>query len=70
MKAHVMLMNGPLWVISDVLQVTTVFMGHDEDDLKYNHVAIIYKNSNGEKVKTTYQLDSISSVTVVGDVQS
>ena len=61
MKATVMTTSFKTFNFTNVLQVTTSFMGYDEDSLKYNQISVLYVNENNVKTKHNFRLDEVSN---------
>jgi len=65
MKVIILTYNFETFNFENVLQVSTTFVGYDEDSQKYNQTSVIYLDKNGHKQKSVFRSDNVSSCIVL-----
>ena len=64
MKVIITSSESNMFEFNKVLQLSTVFVGDDEDSQKYNTTVLVWLNYKGKKLKTTFLSSEISMCVV------
>jgi len=65
MNVIIVTLNTARFEFVNVIQVSTTFVGYDEDVLKYNTTSVLYTDENSFKKKRMFRSDTIASCIVL-----